>query len=179
MAVRLYPKEFEESLEFAFAWEGGEVDDEDDPGGHTNYGITQVTYDSWQREQKEPRRSVADITKEEAKEIYYHRYWRPNRCSELPGFLGLVVFDTGINCGVGTAARLLQRCCKVEVDGTIGPQTLRAANGHKNPHALAFELISRRRVHYDDLIRKNPKLRKFLKGWRNRLDDLLEKIGPD
>ena len=38
---------FERALTFVLRWEGGYVDHPADPGGATNYGVTQRTYDAW------------------------------------------------------------------------------------------------------------------------------------
>ncbi|MEY4402177.1 MAG: hypothetical protein RIR91_212 [Verrucomicrobiota bacterium] len=100
--------------------EGGDTitDDPDDPGGLTRWGISQRSY---------PDLDIANLTKDDAVEIYYRDFWLPVRGDELPPKLALVVFDCAVNQGVQVAARLLQKACDVVQDGRIGPQTLKAA----------------------------------------------------
>ncbi len=56
---------FEESLPFIMRWEGGYVDHPDDPGGRTNKGVTQKTYDAWRARQGMAARHVRSIEDEE------------------------------------------------------------------------------------------------------------------
>ena len=37
---------------FTAQWEGGKVDDPDDPGKRTNAGVTQKTYDEYRKSKK-------------------------------------------------------------------------------------------------------------------------------
>ena len=59
--------------EKVIAWvglsEGGFVDDPRDPGGRTNRGITQSTYNAWLKSQGRPAKDVRHITKAEAETI--------------------------------------------------------------------------------------------------------------
>ena len=65
-------KYFDEIIKMLFGIEGGYVNDPDDMGGPTNYGITQDTFDAWQKINNQPRGSVkTDLTPKEAKDIYY------------------------------------------------------------------------------------------------------------
>ena len=55
----------------------------------------------------------------------------------------------------------------VAVDGKIGPQTIGAAN-KANPDALLAAMRRLQAEHYESLIRRNPKLAKFRRGWMAR-----------
>ena len=44
---------------------------------------------------------------EVAKKIYYEVYWLKTGCDSLPTPFNVVVFDTAVSCGRGTAIRLL------------------------------------------------------------------------
>ncbi len=57
---------FEKAMTFIFKWEGGYVNDGNDPGGETNFGISKRAY---------PNLDIKNLTKDEAKQIYYRDYW--------------------------------------------------------------------------------------------------------
>lgn len=99
---------FSDALAFVLKWEGGYTVSPGDPGGATNMGITQFTYDSWRRSRGLPKQSVAHLTREEAAEIYRTRYWDAVGCSTMPPALALMAFDCAVNQGVGRAKELLK-----------------------------------------------------------------------
>lgn len=100
---------FRTALSFTLKWEGGFVNHPKDPGGATNYGITQATYDSWRKRQGLPPKPVREITLEEAEAIYRTRYWDslPARYAEKDLPLALALFDYAVNGGLGAASRAL------------------------------------------------------------------------
>jgi lysozyme family protein len=136
-----------EGLDFVSKWEGGYVDHPNDPGGRTNRGITQFTYDRWRKLKNLEPRHVRELTKEEEVLIYYELYWAPAGCSEMEYPYNIAVFDTAVNCGVGRATHWIKKAADV----------------------MAF--LKLRENHYIELA-KNPKNKVFFKGWMNRLRDL-------
>jgi hypothetical protein len=58
---------FEEIIEIVLEHEGGYVNDPDDAGGETKYGIAKRWY---------PDVDIKNLTKEQAKKIYHTDYWR-------------------------------------------------------------------------------------------------------
>lgn len=94
---------FEKALTFVLRAEGGYSDNPADPGGATNRGITQATYNAWRTGRGLPTRPVREITGEEVKAIYRERYWNPIRGDDLPPALALAAFDTAVNMGVAAA----------------------------------------------------------------------------
>ncbi len=115
--------------------EGGYVNDPNDRGGETHWGITIAVAraNGWAG-------PMRDLPRAFAERIYRKRY------IDDPGFAGIVplseaiafeVIDTGVNMGQPTAARLLQRTLNVmnrrgrdwadiTTDGAVGPGTLAA-----------------------------------------------------
>ena len=67
---------FEEIIEVVLHHEGGFVDDPDDKGGATNYGVTQATLEQY-RENDVSREDVQNLTVDEAKECYHEMFWKP------------------------------------------------------------------------------------------------------
>lgn len=100
---------FQEVLPITLRHEGGFVNHPADPGGATNKGITQRTYDSWRRSQGQATRSVREITGEEVEAIYYKRFWRAVGCVKLWPPLALCHFDAAVNHGPINARSLLER----------------------------------------------------------------------
>ena len=91
---------FEESLQFVLKWEGGYFDDPNDPGGETNFGISKRAY---------PDEDIKNMTIERATKIYYKDYWLTAGCDEMEFPYGIIVFDTGVNMGVGRANDFLKK----------------------------------------------------------------------
>jgi lysozyme family protein len=178
-----FPYTFLSDLQFVLKWEGGLTDDLDDPGGRTNKGITQREYDNYRKQKGLPTQDVARISDGEVYEIYYTRYWLPTKCNELHPPLRLVVFDTAVNMGVKTAIALLQQALneflvqdkKLKVDGVLGPKTLEAART-MNVSAVTKKMLELRAYRYCDIVKNNPKLVKFLKGWIRRVWALREQL---
>lgn len=96
---------FRAALAFVLSWEGGYVDHPDDPGGATNQGITQATYDAWRASQGLAERSVKALTEDERDTIYWGRYWQGAGCELLDAPEALVAFDAAVHSGVGMALR--------------------------------------------------------------------------
>lgn len=115
---------FEKSLKYVLAWEGGYVNHPKDPGGPTNKGITQRVYDAWRKEKKLVPRSVVEITNAEVATIYRVQYWDRIRGDELPLGLDYAVFDYAVNSGTAKAIKSLQQCVGVKIDGALGAVTL-------------------------------------------------------
>lgn len=98
---------------------GGYTNDPRDPGGETRWGISKRAF---------PDEDIKGLTRERAVELYRVHYWNKLRPDELPLQLSIVLFDTAVNQGVGTAVRLLQKACGVTQDGVMGGNTIAAAN---------------------------------------------------
>lgn len=149
--------DFSRALKFALRWEGGFVEDPDDPGGRTNKGITQAVYRDWK---DDPTADVATITDEEVAAIYKSNYWAP-LCLDLADPLALVVFDSAVNCGVNRTRGWL----------------LKADATKLGTDMAARYVLTVRKTHYETLATSKPRMVKFLHGWLNRLTALAEEAG--
>jgi lysozyme family protein len=132
--------------------EGGYVNDPQDPGGETNYGISKRAY---------PNVDIANLTEGQAIQIYYDDYWVKSGCGALPNGLDLWVFDGSINHGVPEAVKLLQQVCGENQDGKIGPITIGAAFKMAEPELYLMARLK----HYQSL----PGWAKYQGGWTKRL----------
>ena len=159
---------FDEALRHVLKSEGGYVNNPADPGGATNYGIIQKTYNAYLKSKGRPAQHVRAITMAEVGEIYERDYWKPSKCDALPPALRLVHFDCAVNCGVVTAAKLLQEAIGTAVDGKIGPATIAAAEAADVRVSVENYLWLRAR-YYARISERNHALRQFIAGWIFRL----------
>lgn len=144
--------------------EGGYVNHPADPGGATNKGVTQYTYNAYRKSRGLPARSVREITSDELSTIYRTRYWDAVKGDWLPAGLDYAVYDFGVNSGPRRAIEFLQRVLGVDDDGELGPKTLKAAET-ANAADVINALCDRRLAWLKTL--KTWKV--FGKGWSNRV----------
>ena len=117
---------FEQALHWVLQHEAGYVNLKSDPGGATNRGITQKTYDAYRRAKGVPVRDVRDIDDVEVRAIYREQYARPVWFDALPSGVDYALFDFAVNSGVSRAVKYVQRIVGVRQDGIMGNQTLSA-----------------------------------------------------
>ena len=154
-------KKFDEIIELTLEHEGGYVNDPNDLGGETNFGIASRFY---------PDLDIKNLTKEQAKDIYKRDYWDKNKVDDLPDDLKHIFFDCCVNQGRGTAVKILQRAIngkggKLKVDGGFGPGTSFALAKYK---PSIDRVRCYRLKHYYDLVNKKPEQERFLFGWYRR-----------
>jgi lysozyme family protein len=98
---------FENCLPIILRFEGGKSNDPADPGGRTNKGITQRTYDAYRERKGLQHNDVYNILDEEVEDAYKHEYWDAVEGDSLPPGLDLVVFDFAVNSGPAHALHVL------------------------------------------------------------------------
>jgi lysozyme family protein len=158
------------------AVEGGYVNHKADPGGETNMGVTKHVAVA-----NGYRGPMRQLPREVAEHIYYKQYL------VAPGYEPLVaidapvaeeLFDTTVNMGAARPSRWFQqgvnRHCgtRLAIDGRIGPGTVAAYRGCQarvGPAMLCVAMLNSldasQRAEYERLVRVNPKLKVFLRGW--------------
>lgn len=169
------------------AREGGYVNDPSDPGGATNHGVTihtmrrlglDLTGDG-----AVDSADVRALTRAQAVEIFVTHYFHRPRIDALPPVLHPSVFDMHVNSGAN-AVRILQRLLiemghDLDVDGVIGPQTVRAAQAAARaaPDHIADAYGIARRDYYYALGDRRPASRRYARardggkgGWIRRAE---------
>src|SRR4030043_1081564 len=136
--------DFDRGFEIVIGLEGGYSDNPADPGGETKYGISKRSF---------PDLDIANLTLEQAKEIYLVEYWGKAGCDELVSPLNIYLFDAAVNIGVGTARALL---AKSDFD--------------------ASALLLNRIGYYCDLVNNKETARQFFRGWINRVIKIYRKL---
>ena len=154
--------------------EGGFVNNDDDRGGATNYGITQDTLAQW-RGKPVSVDDVRNLTRNEASEIYTARYYFQPKFDLIDNDdLAALVVDCGVNHGVSRAARWLQDATNdVVVDGMVGPITIEAVNS-RSPGYLYRVILATRCRFYGRLITNDPTQATFAAGWANRVAEFIQ-----
>lgn len=154
--------------------EGGYVNNPNDPGGETNYGVTIAVarangYSGRMR----------DMTRADALAIYRSQYFHAPKFDDVFAIspaIAAELFDTGVNMGPTKAVQFLQRALNAFTDhcladGQIGPSTIAALKAFlaKRPDGGEEVLLKAMNClqgeRYIELAEKNPKLKTFTYGW--------------
>lgn len=172
------------------AREGGYVNDPDDPGGATNFGVTIGTMQSLGMDlNRDGRIDAADVralTRAQAEQIFVEHYFRKPRLAELPEPLQASVFDMYVNAG-GNAVKILQRLVsrmgfRTADDGVVGPMTIAAVAdaAEAAPDHLDDAYGIARRNYYYALADQRPASRKYARskaggkgGWITRAEEFM------
>lgn len=174
------PPAFRAAFDRLLQIEGGFSDDPLDSGGATRWGITQFV----------ARRHgytgpMETLPRRVAEQIYYVSYWQPLGLDEMHEEhpeVAYELFDSGVNVGVGLAARWLQRALNVlnrqardyadlVEDGRIGPATRGALDafvarrGRTGTVVLLRALNCLQGAFYIGLTERRQKDERFLYGW--------------
>lgn len=170
--------------------EGGFVNDPDDPGGATNFGVTIHTLQRLGIDVDGDGAVNTDdlrvLSREQAAEIFKEHYFRRPGIAKLPEGLQASVFDMYVNAG-GAAVKILQRLLgkvgfAVTVDGALGPQTVGATVRAMAvaPDHLADAYGIERRNYYYALADKRETSRKYARrldggkgGWITRAEEFV------
>lgn len=173
------------------AREGGYVDDPDDPGGATKYGVTVHTMRRLGLDLDGSGRidsaDVRRLTRKQAEEIFVEHYFQRPRIWMLPQTLHDTVFDMYVNAG-NNAVKILQRLLRemghdLVVDGIIGPQTAAAAQAAylDAPDHIRDAYGIARRNYYLRLADRRVQSRKFARtraggkgGWIRRAEEFID-----
>lgn len=153
------------------AREGGAVNDPDDPGGATRFGVTLATLSRLGRDLTgDGAVTAADLgrlTRDQAVAIFIEHYFRRPRIDALPEAIQASVFDMYVNAGTN-AVKLLQRLLTemgqpVADDGVVGPLTIAAAAAAQAaaPDHFADAYGIARRNYYYALADARPASRKY------------------
>ncbi len=179
-----------ELAEEIVAREGGFVNDPDDPGGATNFGVTLGTLRrlgiDLTGEGRIDAEDIRRLTRHQAVGIYVEHFFTRTGIGSLPEVLQPSVFDMYVNAGAN-AVKVLQRLLAqmgfaCDPDGQIGPQTIRAAQlaYEAAPNHLADAYGIARRNYYYGLADARPASRKYARrkdggkgGWITRAEEFM------
>lgn len=170
---------FLKAFDLTLGKEGGYSDDPGDHGNWTGgrtgvgelrgtkFGISAASYQN---------EDIKGMTVLRAQEIYYGDFWARLRLDEVSSpAVAAEIFDTAVNAGKRKAAYITQQALvylgvTVAVDGTMGPETVRAINTYGDETALLKTLNGLQFMHYYNLVKADPSMTRFARGWLKRIE---------
>jgi lysozyme family protein len=164
------------SFSKAFAYlmqnEGGYVDNPNDTGGKTKFGITEGIY-SFYLDRRASEDDMMSITKDIAQAVYKKFFWDPLKLDEVVSDgVATAIFDQVVNRGQSSVSRDVQRLIGVKTDGIVGHLTIMAIN-EQDPKEFIINFSRVTAFAYKSIAANNPSKQEFLTGWINRANRLL------
>lgn len=179
--------DFDKSIEVVLENEGGYVNDPNDTGGATKYGISlrylrglgDVDNDGFldgdiNHDNVVNSEDIKDLTQGLAKD-FYKEIWQANKYWRLNDqYIATKLFDLAVNLGARQANKLIQRAVKAASnvdlldDGIIGEKSIKAIN-ECMPLILLAALKAQADSFYRNLSDSKPQYKKYINGWLKRL----------
>ena len=160
---------------FILRWEGGFVNDPNDSGGATNKGVTLRTLRNYRAARRLPAPSVEDlrnISDAEWTEIFLLMYWGACAADNIASqAVANLLVDWYWMSGT-KAIKYVQRLIGATEDGIVGKQTLARLNAKGD--GLVLPIYNYRKDFYHRIVANRPTQKRFLRGWLNRLNALME-----
>jgi len=169
---------FDLFLPILLKFEGGYVDDPNDPGGETNMGITMATFQLCAHELlgiDPTSQNIRALTPAQAGIIYKASYWNKMQGDAFAlQDLANIVCDFYVNAGTN-ATKLLQTVLQgmgaaIAADGAIGPATMQALDGFVQEDV--YNAYKQGRINYYQAL--GVKYPMFLNGWLNRVNSFAD-----
>jgi lysozyme family protein len=101
-----YPEDFLKAVnDLIDNWEGGYVDDPQDPGGETKYGISKRAY---------PNVDIKNLTRDGAITLYFYDYWQKYFAWIADPDMRAKAFNMGVLMGPQTALIVMEDCSNID-----------------------------------------------------------------
>lgn len=162
---------------FILKWEGGFVNDPLDRGGATNKGVTIAVWKAQGYDKNgDGKIDVSDLkllTESDAISIMKKNYWDRWKADTIKS---QAIANTLVDWVWGSGLwgiKIPQRILGVKDDGVVGPKTLEALNA-QNASVFLDKLYLARFNFLDGIVASNPSQKRFIKGWKNRMNDLVK-----
>lgn len=174
---------FEKAIPVILRHEGGFVNNVNDRGGATNYGISLRFLQGFSdgdlnNDGHIDIEDIKNMTIDQAKIVYRAEWWDKYKYGAINDqTIATKVFDYAVNMGSSRAHKLLQSSLNaafglsLSVDGVLGPATFAVINAVADGDQegkLISAYSDRVWAFYQSLIAQRPSLKVFQNGWRNR-----------
>lgn len=147
--------DFNLAIERVLGHEGRYVNDPDDPGGETNWGISKRSY---------PHLDVKNLAREKAVQIYWEDFWVPLQADDIPDGVAYQLLDFAINSGIRQAIKAYQRALGVDDDGNFGPKSQFASSIMSETDQIMLVLAERL-----EFMTNTKNWPRHGKGWARRI----------
>lgn len=175
-------KRFETVMKTIIRHEGGLSNDKNDPGMVTKFGISLRFLRS---EKLDPNgdnkiddKDIINLSLTEADIIYYRQWYLKYHYDEISNIKVLTkIMDFSVNSGASQAHKLVKKALnrilvdQLPINGEMDKKT-RALINSIYPSVLCDALINEEVRFYNAIIKRNPALTIFKKGWMNRTKDI-------
>jgi len=162
---------FEPSFEKMIKNEGGYVlhTVAGDNGGQTYAGIARNFHSSWKGWDFIDRGDTDnDVLTQMVREFYKKNFWDRIKGDDLnKQGIAESLFDFSVNAGIKTASKLAQLVIGTTPDGIIGARSLEKINA-SDEEVFILKYALAKITRYTEIVKRNPKQRKFYLGWINR-----------
>ena len=164
----MYEEVFEKAVNHLLELEGGFVNDPDDRGGATNYGVSLRYLRLTQPDANCD--TIRNLTKADAIHLYYTDWWKRYRLDEVHPAASSKLLEVLVHMGPRAGARVVQSACvslgeELKTDGYLGSLSIGSINKLAKRHPRCFLMsFSIEQIRYYNLLKKP----KFLSGWINR-----------
>ena len=186
--------DFERAFHKTMGHEGAYANDPHDAGGETYAGISRVYHPKWpgwdiiddlKSKPNFPKNiDDSDEIQDSVFDFYEQHYWDVNRLDDVRSqAIADEMFDTGVNMGVGRAAKFLQQSLNflnrngklfpdLVVDSSVGPASLRALDiilDSGDEEILLIMMNVLQAQHYMNYMSKSPTQERYARGWFKRV----------
>lgn len=173
--------DFKNAIDTILKHEGGWVNNKNDPGGATNFGVSLrfilqelkagdafIDFDL-DHDGDVDADDVRKMTREDAVKTYEHYFWDRFKYDRIiDQVVATKIFDMCVNMGSVQAHKIVQRAaCVAKDDGVLGKASFDVINA-RDPKDLLPLICEGQKAFYLALIVKKPTLVEFKTGWLYR-----------
>lgn len=163
---------FSSIVRWILSHEGGYVNDPEDPGGETNFGISKRSY---------PTLDIRALTIDKAAQIYYLEWWKPLMLHLVDDDgVAAKILDTCVNCGKAGGVGILRRTLirrghtGIKPTGAMEMQVVDCIN-KANIDKLLLTFCWEQVGYYIEKVIEAPFKVKYLRGWYKRAQSIYVK----
>lgn len=164
--------DFDLAIPFILLNEGGFVDNPNDPGEATKFGISLKFMKLIPEFSDATESDIKNLTEDKAKAIYHDEFWVRYDYGKINDqVVATKIFDMSVNVGVSHSHIIVQRAIRSALgwllteDGTLGVKSLSLLNMAQR--CIIMPAIKSEAAGYYRSI-KYPGSEKFITGWLNR-----------